>query len=159
MEKSFLQVTKVGEVVQDKNGMNYKRLSARPLASSMVDPMTGEVHPIIDLTAREVSFNQYEENYLDGSKDPAYDAPIGTLIPGAVVSKSVEDYSFENSEGETIDASSYTTAVFGDTSDEKLFETAIFAAFRRAEHPLEGDPRSEDNIELEKEETAQPVED
>lgn len=155
MEKSFLQVTKVSEVLVDKNGKNYKRISTKPLAGTMIDPTSGEVVPVIDMTAREVSFNQYEENYLDESTDPAYNAPIGSLLPGAIISKSVEDYSFTNNEGDEINASTYTTAVFGDTSDEKLFQANIFAAFRRAEHMLEGDPQSEITVE---EEASKPVE-
>jgi len=138
-ESSMLQVTKVSEVAVDKNGRNYKRISVKPLAGTRIDPVTGEINPVIDLTAREVSFNQYEESYLDGSKDPAYNAPVGTLIPGKIISKSVEEYSFINAEGDEVTASSYTTAVFGDDTDKELFHNNILAAFRRAGHQLPED--------------------
>ncbi len=149
-EKGMLQVTAVSEVRQDVNTNDFKRITVKPLAGTYTDPATGEVHPIIDMNAREVSFNQYKESYLDGSMDPAYNAPIKTLIPGAIISKSVEDYSFTNLEGEVIEASSYTTAVFGDTTDVKLFESNIFAAFRRAKHQLEEDTfvSAKQNIEV-----------
>ena len=122
----------------DKNGKNYNRVTVRPLAGAITNPITGEVVPVIDMKARVGSFNQYEDSYLTpGQEDPAYSAKEGTLLPGTIVSRSCPHYSFENKDGETVEADSYTTIVFGDTSDEKLFEAQVRSTFKSNDHELE----------------------
>jgi len=158
--KNYLQVIEVSETREDVNAKVYKRIIASALPGVIEHPVTGEMVPVIEMNARKVSFNQYEESYLDGSTDPAFNAPVGSLLPGAVVTKIVEPYSFEvtnktTGEVETITTTNYSTAVFGDTSEAELFQTAIFAAFRNNSHPLEGDPfvAKETQIELTEEPT------
>ena len=122
----------------DKNGKNYNRLTVKPLAGAIVNPITGEFVPVIDMKARTGSFNQYEESYLlEGQSDLAFEAKAGTLLPGAIVTRSVPPYSFENKEGEEIHAETYTTIVFGDTTQVEVFENAVKAAFKSNGHDME----------------------
>ena len=123
---------------EDKNGKNYNRVTVRPLAGAITNPITGEVVPVVDMKARTGSFNQYEDSYLTpGQEDPAFSAKEGTLLPGAIISRSCTPYSFENKDGEMVNAESYTTIVFGDTSDEALFENNVKATFKANDHELE----------------------
>lgn len=121
----------------DKNGRAYRTIKVQPLASTITDPSTGEVLPVIDMNSRPGTFNQWEDSYLIDGPDLAYNAQPGTLIPGAVVTRGVEPYSFIDKDGiEVTDKETYTTLVFGDTSDEVAWETAVKTAFRRADHQL-----------------------
>jgi hypothetical protein len=127
----LLTVVKVSEQRQDKNGRNYKLVTFQsPQHKEVVDVTTGEVM-LVRMPARASSITRYEESYLDDKMHYMYDAVEGEKVPGAIVTRSVEEYEIDDRP-----VSVYTTVVLGMTN-EPSFESQVRAAFQSAGHKLD----------------------
>ena len=145
---TFVKITNVSEVKEDKNDVNYKTFRAKENNHIMMfDPAAGKEVSVLNPAARETGVNQWEKSYdssLKGQSDPFYDAKIGDRLAGAIVTRSCPEYGIVDEEsGEERTVDSYTTVVFGDTSDEQAFEIAILKAFKRNSHDLAGLPQEQ----------------
>ena len=126
----LLTVVKVSDNRQDKNGRNYKLVTFQsPQHKEVVDVTTGEVM-LVRMPARTSSITRYEESYLDDKMHYMFDAVEGEKVPGAIVTRAVEEYEID---GRPVSA--YTTVVLGMTNDPS-FETKVRAAFKSAGHEL-----------------------
>lgn len=126
----LLTVVKVSEERQDKNGRNYKVITFQsPQHKEVVDQTTGEI-TLVRVPARRSSITRYEESYLDDQMQYMYDAEVGEKVPGAIVTRSVNEYEID---GRPV--STYSTVVLGMTN-EPSFDAQINAAFKSAGHDL-----------------------
>lgn len=126
----LLTVVKVSEERQDKNGRNYKVITFQsPQHKEVVDQTTGEI-TLVRVQARRSSITRYQESYLDDQMHYMYDAEMGEKVPGAIVTRSVDEYEID---GRPV--STYSTVVLGMTN-EPAFDAAIDAAFRSAGHNI-----------------------
>jgi len=126
----LLTVVKVSEERQDKNGRNYKLITFQsPQHREVVDQTTGEI-TLVRVPARRSSITRYQESYLDDQMHYMYDAEMGEKVPGAIVTRSVDEYEID---GRPV--STYSTVVLGMT-DDSAFDAAIDAAFRSAGHNI-----------------------
>lgn len=126
----LLTVVKLSEERQDKNGRNYKLITFQsPQHREVVDVTTGEI-TLVRVPARTSSITRYEESYLDDKMQYMYDAAVGEKIPGAIVTRKVNEYEIDGNP-----VSRYTTVVLGMTNDEG-FEAEITRAFKSAGHDL-----------------------
>ena len=126
----LLTVVKVSEERQDKNGRNYKVITFQsPQHKEVVDQTTGEI-TLVRVPARRSSITRYQESYLDDQMHYMYDAEMGEKVPGAIVTRSVDEYEID---GRPV--STYSTVVLGMT-DDSAFDAAIDAAFRSAGHNI-----------------------
>lgn len=126
----LLTVVKVSEERQDKNGRNYKVITFQsPQHKEVVDQTTGEI-TLVRVPARRSSITRYQESYLDDQMHYMYDAEMGEKVPGAIVTRSVNEYEID---GRPV--STYSTVVLGMTN-ESAFDAAIDAAFRSAGHDI-----------------------
>lgn len=126
----LLTVVKVSEERQDKNGRNYKVITFQsPQHKEVVDQTTGEI-TLVRVPARRSSITRYQESYLDDQMHYMYDAEMGEKVPGAIVTRSVDEYEID---GRPV--STYSTVVLGMT-DDLAFDAAIDAAFRSAGHNI-----------------------
>ena len=126
----LLTVVKVSEERQDKNGRNYKVITFQsPQHKEVVDQTTGEI-TLVRVPARRSSITRYQESYLDDQMHYMYDAEMGEKVPGAIVTRSVNEYEID---GRPV--STYSTVVLGMT-DDSAFDAAIDAAFRSAGHNI-----------------------
>ena len=102
----LLTVVKVSEERQDKNGRNYKLITFQsPQHKEVVDVTTGEI-TLVRMPARTSSITRYEESYLDDKMQYMYDAAVGGKIPGAIVTRKVNEYEIDGNP-----VSRYTTVV------------------------------------------------
>lgn len=148
----FLKVTNVSEVKEDKNDVAYKTLRAKAEAFFMIhDPETNKMERVLNPAAKETAFNQWEKSYdskLNGAPDAAYEAKVGSRLAGTIVTRKVPSYEITDSDsGEVKTVDSYTTAVFGDTSEEEAFEIATLATFKRNGHEIDGEAAVNINLE------------
>jgi len=126
----LLTVVKVSEERQDKNGRNYKVITFQsPQHKEVVDQTTGEI-TLVRVPARRSSITRYQESYLDDQMHYMYDAEMGEKVPGAIITRSVDEYEID---GRPV--STYSTVVLGMT-DDSAFDAAIDAAFRSAGHNI-----------------------
>jgi hypothetical protein len=126
----LLTVVKVSEERQDKNGRNYKVITFQsPQHKEVVDQTTGEI-TLVRVQARRSSITRYQESYLDDQMHYMYDAEMGEKVPGAIVTRSVDEYEID---GRPV--STYSTVVLGMTN-EPAFDAAIDAAFKSAGHNI-----------------------
>ena len=126
----LLTVVKVSEERQDKNSRNYKVITFQsPQHKEVVDQTTGEI-TLVRVPARRSSITRYQESYLDDQMHYMYDAEMGEKVPGAIVTRSVNEYEID---GRPV--STYSTVVLGMTN-ESAFDAAIDAAFRSAGHDI-----------------------
>jgi hypothetical protein len=126
----LLTVVKVSEERQDKNGRNYKLITFQsPQHKEVVDQTTGEI-TLVRVPARRSSITRYQESYLDDQMHYMYDAEVSEKVPGAIVTRSVDEYEID---GRPV--STYSTVVLGMT-DDPAFDAAIDAAFRSAGHNI-----------------------
>jgi dihydroorotate dehydrogenase len=82
------------------------------------------------MPARTSSITRYQESYLDDKMQYMYDAAVDEKIPGAIVTRKVNEYEIDGNP-----VSRYTTVVLGMTNDEG-FEAEIARAFKSAGHDL-----------------------
>jgi hypothetical protein len=126
----LLTVVKVSEERQDKNGRNYKLITFQsPQHVEAVDQTTGEITKV-RVPSRRSSITRYQESYLDDQMHYMYDAEINEKVPGAIVTRLVDEYEID---GRPV--SSYSTVVLGMTNDPG-FETLINSAFNSAGHAI-----------------------
>ena len=126
----LLTVVKVSEERQDKNGRNYKVITFQsPQHKEVVDQTTGEM-TLVRVPARRSSITRYEESYLDDQMQYMYDAEVGEKVPGAIITRSVNEYEID---GRPV--STYSTVVLGMT-DDPGFEAQVRAAFKFAGHDI-----------------------
>jgi len=160
-EKSFLTISAISGELLDKNENTYRRVELSPLSGMMFNPTVGKNMPVIDYDANHVSFNQYEESYLDGKEEKLYSAEIGTILPGKIIKKTVPEYSWIDKEtGEEKSATVRSLAVFGDTTDKATFDANIVREFARNGYELATteEVQLEDNIVVEEEAAEVPAE-
>ena len=126
----LLTVVKVSEERQDKNGRNYKVITFQsPQHKEVVDQTTGEI-TLVRVPARRSSITRYQESYLDDQMHYMYDAEVSEKVPGAIVTRSVDEYEID---GRPV--STYSTVVLGMT-DDPAFNASIDAAFKSAGHDI-----------------------
>lgn len=131
IKTQLLTVTKVSDLKEDKNGRQFKVVTfGSPQQREVLDVTTGELR-IVRMPARTSSISRYEESYLNDQPHYMFDAVVGELIPGEIVSASVEPYGIDDKI-----VSTYTTVVLGLTG-ESTFAAAITSAFKAAGHPID----------------------
>lgn len=119
-------IKKVAEsaVKPDKNGRNYKTITVATLGTS-VQNIPGVGNVTVHSPVKTASMNVYESSYLNNQEEFGYSLPVGSLMMGNIVTRTVEPYTIVNREnGEVRTVNTYTCAVLGDTDDEG-FETLV----------------------------------
>lgn len=111
-------------VKPDKNNRNYKTITLETVpAATQNIPGIGNV--AVHSPVKRTSKNVYESSYLNNQMEFGYDLPIGSFIAGDIVTRNVESYQIPDLrpgfEGHMRDVSTYSCAVFGDTTDEAAF--------------------------------------
>jgi hypothetical protein len=135
MEQSLLTVVAVSDSRTDKNGKTYRMVTLQnPVYKTTVDPSTGEIRTILT-PALKASHTAYDESYLDGTPEWLCSAKPGDLVEGRVEKRAVEQYEFTGRDGDQRLANSYTSVVFGDTTQAN-WEDLVKAAFERNGHKL-----------------------
>ena len=142
-------VKKVAEskVKSDKNGRAYKTCTFSKLTKrEVIVPGVGKI--LVDDQARETSVNLYEERYLDNKMDYGFNTPVNTAtesyLLGDIVTRKVAPYainSVDRTTGEVTErmVDTFTTVVFGDTSDAAAFEAIIRNTFKSRGHQVASD--------------------
>ena len=129
------------ETMSDKDGIEYKRITVKGGDESFIQLPNGKWKAIKQLS-RETVINAWPAHERQGftfKADPAYSLEEGDETSGKIVTREVPEYEItDNVSGEVRTASRYTTAIFGDTSDQASFEAAVKVAFGRADHDLDG---------------------
>lgn len=136
---NYLIKTAESEVKKDKNDRNYKTVTFTEVVT-MNTPFGEIIKPTNQSASRKI--NRYEKSYLNNTEELGYSEFIfnpnkperGGLFQGSIERRQVSPYDITNSEG-TIEANSYTTAVFGDTSSPD-FESLVKSAFKSQGHEI-----------------------
>lgn len=107
-------------VKQDKNGRNYKTVTfeTNGIEIQKVGGRDVQVH----VPVKSSSMNVYESSYLDNKEEFGYSLPLGSYVPGAIVTQNVEPYQIPDTRtGEMRTVSTYSAIVIGDTDDAEAF--------------------------------------
>lgn len=135
--KNTLKITAISPVKQDKNKKNYKTIEFSTPSEVLVDTANGKV--AAKALPRKTSINLYEESYLNGDMQFGYDAKLGDIFLGDIVTRKVTPYVIEfiNTEEETDyrNVDTFSTIVLGDT-EAGNWESLVKSAFKSRGHDL-----------------------
>jgi hypothetical protein len=127
MEPSFLTVTRLGDIVQDKNTRNYRQVFFKTEDQKAIKTATGKTI-IVKTASKESSINAYEQSYLNDKPDFAWGLKPGDNVLGDIVTRTVVPYDIEGQDGNIREVSTYTRVVFGDTTSPS-FEGEVQRVF------------------------------
>jgi len=114
---NFVKIDNISDVMEDKNGRNYKSFSLSSGSTRNVkDENTGKVYPLKSV-GKSTTVNSWEKTYLDDSKHWMYDLKVGDLLDGTIYTASVAPYIIEDEDGNTREVSTYTGFVLGFETD------------------------------------------
>lgn len=126
------------EVLSDKNGREYNRVTLRtmPTTEEWTNPTTGEVFQILAPaeTTRVIGYRipyLYESDDESAISDYLWDARPGMVIKGKIVTREVIPYMIDDNT-----RNSATVFVQGNFDSDQEFETAVKMSFDRSGRTL-----------------------
>lgn len=145
MQKKVIRKIRETEVNQDKNQRNFKSCTFSHPNQEFIDiPGVGKVQA--QVLTRETTISLWEKSYLNEKEQFGYSAPVDTYFLGGVETRFVEPYDVpdksKGNEGKFRKAQSFTTVVFGDSSNLIAYEQATRATFKARGHQIVDTPAS-----------------
>ena len=135
----LLQIVSV-ETMSDKDGIEYKRITLKNGEQGFIQLPNGQYKEIKQLSRTTIinAWPAHERNGMTFRADEAHSLVEGDETPGKIVTLEVPVYEIVDTvSGDVREASRYTTAVFGDSSDVESFKAATKATFKRNGHDLD----------------------
>lgn len=132
--QNLVKIVAISDIRTDKNGREYKLITVTSEnRRSVTDPVTQEELLVVG-RPKKTSIVSYAKTYLDDAPHYLYDLPVGTAVSGNIVTKSVEPYTIDTSNGPK-ELTRYTTFVEADKEDAD-YDQIVERAFENAGHTV-----------------------
>lgn len=132
--QNLVKIVAISDVRTDKNGREFKLITVSSAnRREFTDPVTNESLLVVGRPKR-TNIVSYAKTYLDDAPHYLYDLPVGTAVSGNIVTKTVEPYTIETTNGPK-EITRYTTFVEADQEDAD-YNQIVQRAFENSGHTI-----------------------